>query len=95
MATADQVRALLADGRGYESVGRALSISPGLAYMLATGVPADGSESPRPHERVGRAAPESDAQRLINRPEVSPTQKAFVIDWVRERATRELTTPDA
>ena len=95
MATVEQVRALLADGRGYESAARALSISPGLAYMLATGVPADGSESPRPQERVGRAAPESGAQLLINRPEVSPTQKSFVTDWMCERATRELTTPDA
>jgi hypothetical protein len=90
MATADQVRALLRAGRGFEAAGRQLSISPGLAYLLATGVPADGSGSPRPAEGAGRPRPEPGAQRLVNPPAVNPTRNRDVIDWVGRRAARDL-----
>jgi hypothetical protein len=90
MATTDQVRALLEAGHGFESAAHRLSISPGLAYMLATGVPADGSGSPRPQERAGRPGPEPGAQRLVNPPAVNPTRNQDVIDWVGRRAARDL-----
>ena len=52
MPTPDQVRLLLDGGRSYETVARELGISPGLAYMLATGVPADFSDDLHAGERA-------------------------------------------
>ncbi|MDX6527588.1 MAG: hypothetical protein QOI43_3099, partial [Gaiellales bacterium] len=39
MPSRAQVDGLLKLGRSYESAGRELGISPGLAFMIATGVP--------------------------------------------------------
>jgi hypothetical protein len=94
MATTDQVRALVEAGHDYASAARRLSISPGLAYLLATGLPADGSGSPRPDERAGRPPPEPGAQRLINPPAVNPTRNQDVIDWVGRRAAHDLHDAD-
>ena len=69
MATTAQVRALLEAGHGFDSAARRLSITPGLAYMLATGLPADGSGAPRPagarrtvQPGAGRTAPRQPAR---------------------------------
>ena len=42
MPTVQQVRELLDAGHSYEAIGRELHVSPGLAFMIATGRPADG-----------------------------------------------------
>jgi hypothetical protein len=44
----DEVKALLDQGHSYEMAGRALGIPAGLAYMIATGLPAEGSDSVSP-----------------------------------------------
>jgi hypothetical protein len=43
--TREQVRELPGGGPDYEGAGRKLSIPAGQAYMIATGVPADGSNT--------------------------------------------------
>ena len=48
--TRQQVRALLDQGLDYREVARRLGISPGLAYLIATGLPADGGDAPAPEE---------------------------------------------
>ena len=83
MATRDQVLQLLELGHSYESVARELDLPPGLAYMIATGQPADGSG----------AQPSGSPQRLVNPPAFNPTRKAHIMDWVRQRAARDLTEP--
>jgi hypothetical protein len=80
MATRAEVLQLLERGETYDTVGQALGIAPGKAYMIATGRPADG-------------APDGD-QSLVNPPPHNPTRKPLVADWVRERARRELTRPE-
>jgi hypothetical protein len=77
MPTRAQVLELLEKGETYDTVGQALGIAPGKAYMIATGRPADG-------------APDGD-QALVNPRAHNPTRKPAVIAWVRERARRELT----
>ncbi|HTX46997.1 MAG TPA: hypothetical protein VMD48_11980 [Solirubrobacteraceae bacterium] len=79
MPTRDQVNALLDEGHTYETAARELNIPAGLVSMIATGLPADGGESPN--------------QQLVNPPPFTPTRKQDVIDWVRERAARELAKP--
>ena len=88
----DELRTLLDAGHSYESAARQLRIAPGLAYMLATGVPADGSDDPRPDERTGRAV--SSPQQLVNPAHHDPTRKPFVVDWVKRRAATDLTGND-
>ena len=46
MPTRAQVLELLDAGHSYQTVGRALRIPPGQAFMIATGLPADGSDAP-------------------------------------------------
>ena len=43
--TRRDVLTLVETGMAYEDVGRRLGIHPGLAYMIATGLPADGSDA--------------------------------------------------
>jgi hypothetical protein len=94
MTTPDQVRARLRAGRSYETVARELGIAPGLAYMLATGLPADFSDDLHAGERTGRAEPASSSQRLVNPHQYNPDRNPVVIDWVRRRAAAELTGGD-
>ena len=94
MATREQVLAVLTDGgddaRAYDEAGRRLGISPGLAYLLATGRPADGSGT------AADAAPPTDAP-LLTSPQARPTPPAVtpatdpkVRPWMREQASRHL-----
>lgn len=76
MPTRAQVRELLEAGLTYEAAARRLGIRPGLAYMLATGRPADDDEAP--------------AQDLFEPPAQDPTTNRAVLDWVKERAARDL-----
>jgi hypothetical protein len=92
--TAERVRALLDSGRGYESIGRVLGISPGLAYMLATGVPADFSDDLHPAERAGRPELADSSQRLVNPHQHNPDRDPIVVDWIRRRAAAELSSRD-
>jgi len=87
MATRSQVQQLLDEGHDYRTAASRLGISPGEAYLIATGRPADGSDSRYfvdPPER-----PES-PQRLVGPPPVNPTRHPVVEAWVRERAHRDL-----
>jgi hypothetical protein len=74
--TRARVRELLDGGDDYESVARELGIPPGLAYMIATGRPADDDAAP--------------AQDLNEPPAHNPTRNDTVIAWVKSRADREL-----
>lgn len=93
MATRDQVEGLLGQGHSYASAARELGIRPGLAYMIATGHPADGSEPPAPGERDAGGELPASSQDLVNPPPFNPTTSQTVIEWVRMRARRDLGAP--
>lgn len=93
MPTRETVTELLDRGHSYETAGRRLGISPGLAFMIATGLPADGSGAPAPDQLAGKPALSGSSQHLVNPPAVNPTRDDEVIEWVRGRATRELRPP--
>jgi hypothetical protein len=88
MATLDQVRQLLDAGHSYDSIGSQLGIAPGLAYMIATGIPADVSGAPAPEP--GRATPQPGAQRLAQPVTRGPIRKPHVTEWVKQRAETDL-----
>ena len=88
MATRDQVLRLLGDGQDYRAAAAQLRITPGEAYLIATGRPADGSDSryfANPSEKP------SSPQRLVGPPPFNPQRHPTVEAWVRDRARRELT----
>jgi hypothetical protein len=88
MATLDQVRGLLDAGHSYESIGAELGITPGLAYMIATGVPADGSGPPV--TEPDRPALQPGAQRLAQPVARGPIRTPVVTEWIKHRAETEL-----
>ncbi|HEX8158363.1 MAG TPA: hypothetical protein VF526_13345 [Solirubrobacteraceae bacterium] len=90
MASRDQVLELLDQGHSYETAARALNVAPGLAYMIATGLPADGGDAPSQQELARKPVLPGSSQQLVNPPPYNPTRKDSVIAWVRERAAREL-----
>jgi hypothetical protein len=90
MPTRAQVRELLDAGHSYETVGRVLHIPPGQAFMIATGVPADGSGAPHPDELRDKPVLPGSSQHLVNPPPVNPTRDDTVARWVQARAAREL-----
>lgn len=90
MATRAQVEALLDQGHSYETAGRTLGIPPGQAFMIVTGLAADGSDAPAPEELADRRLLPGSSQHLVNPPPLNPTRKASVMAWVQLRATREL-----
>jgi hypothetical protein len=91
MPTRDQLRALLDRGHTYEMAARELHIPAGQAYMIATGLPADGGDTPSPEELRDKPLLSGSSQQLVNPPGFNPTRNARVMDWVHERAARELT----
>ena len=89
MTSRAQVLALVDRGHSYEEIGARLGIAPGLAYLLATGMPADGSDAPSAglQERRGLLA---SSQHLADpQPADNPTGRSTVHDWVRRRATTD------
>lgn len=84
MPTREQVRSLLDEGLDYREVGRRLGISPGLAYMIATGLPADGSDAPSPEERRSRRLLPT-SQALSNPEPENPTARDLVHRWIESR----------
>ncbi|UTI63029.1 hypothetical protein NBH00_16885 [Paraconexibacter antarcticus] len=90
MATRAQVNALLDQGHSYETAGRTLGIPPGQAFMIVTGLPADGSDAPAPEDLASRRALPGSSQHLVNPPAMNPTRKASVMAWVQGRAARDL-----
>jgi hypothetical protein len=84
MATRQQVEELAARGLDYAEIGRRLGISPGLAHLIGTGLPADGGDAPSPEERRDRKLPPS-GQDLANPPHHNPTSRDVVHRWIADR----------
>lgn len=59
--------------------------------MIATGLPADGSDSPHPSELDDKRLLAGSSQHLVNPPPFNPTRNAEVVAWVQKRAAAELT----
>lgn len=88
MPKREQVRELLDNGLDYEAAGQRLGIPPGLAYLIATGAPADGSgtiteqEARRPGFRPA-------SQHLANPPHENPTTEDSVAEWLTARVAAD------
>jgi hemerythrin-like domain-containing protein len=89
MATREQVRKLLGGGLSYEDASRVLGIPPGQAYMIATGVPADGGDTVPDQDAARRDGFLPASQYLANPPHRNPTSKPSVRAWMRARAAAD------
>jgi hemerythrin-like domain-containing protein len=87
--TKEQVRKLLGDGLDYEEAGRMLGIPAGQAYMIATGVPADGSDTIPDQEMAARSGLLPSSQHLANPPHHNPTSKESVRTWMAARVAAD------
>jgi hypothetical protein len=90
VATRAQVIELIEAGHTYETAARELKIPPGQAFMTATGLPADGGEGPSPEELASKPVLGGSSQQLANPPAFNPKRKQHVLDWVKQRAARDL-----
>jgi hypothetical protein len=88
--TREQVLEAVKAERTWEVAAQTLGIKPGLAFMIATGVPADGSGVPELDERTGLGPSLSSPQALVNPRAHNPLRNDLVEAWVQGRATHEL-----
>ena len=94
MVTRAQVLQLVEQGRSYEQAAAELGLPAGKAYLIATGLPADGSPALSDADFARRGAIQGSTQALANPPHHNPTVKPEILAWVRARAARELTRQD-
>lgn len=88
--TRAEVCASVARGLQWEDAARSLGLRPGAAFMIATGIPADGSGVPELADRVCGGEVLSSPQSLVNPRGHNPLRNELVEAWVRGRAAREL-----
>lgn len=88
MPTKEQVRQLLDGGLDYEAAGKRLSIPPGQAYMIATGMPSDGGDTIT-EEEARRPGFLPSSQHLSNPPHENPTAKDSVRAWLKARVAAD------
>lgn len=88
--TREQVLAAVKSEHSWEVAAQTLGVKPGLAFMIATGVPADGSGVPELADRTGPGPALSSPQVLVNPRAHNPLRNDLVEAWVRGRAAREL-----
>jgi hypothetical protein len=86
MPTRERVLAMVDAGLSYADIGRRLGIEAGLAYLIATGLPADGSDTLTSQDRDRPGFLAGSTQHLANEPPLeSPKSSDTVLAWVRQR----------
>lgn len=88
MPSREQVRGLLDSGLDYEAAGQRLGIPPGQAYLIATGVPADGSDTITDDE-ARRPGFQRSSQHLVNPPHENPAARDSVAAWLKARVAAD------
>jgi hypothetical protein len=91
--TREQVRALLDEKLDYRAVGQRLGIPACLAYMIATGRPADGGDTPSQRE-IEAGGLLASSQHLANPPHENPTVSKAVQEWIRARVAADTPAPE-
>lgn len=91
MPSRDQLIAALRSGASYEQVGQRFDIPAGQAYLIVTGLPADGSDVLGPEELERRAEflLDGGSQHLANPPTEVVTENESTLEWVRARAAAD------
>jgi hypothetical protein len=85
MPTRQDVLAALGPGPDYTVAAERLGIHPGLAYLIATGVPADGSDVLTEQENRRPGMLPGSSQHLANPSADAPDAHDVVSKWLRSR----------
>lgn len=88
MPTSERVRRLLERGYDYPEIARRLGVPPGQAYLIGTGMPADGSDTYTDSERQ-RPGVLPSAQHLLGPSADNPTAKQAVLSWIKARVSAD------
>jgi hypothetical protein len=88
VVTRQQVLERVRSGMTYEQAAAELGLRPGAAYLIATGLPADGSAALGEDDLARPGAVTGSTQHLSNPEQVSPTFKSEVQQWMAARAAR-------
>lgn len=88
MPTRDQIRTLLEQGHDYPAIAQRLGVPPGQAYLIATGMPADGGDTYTEAERQ-RPGVLPSAQHLLGADAKNPTTKDAVLNWIKSRVAAD------
>ena len=96
MTTKDQILFLVRQGESYEAIGEALGITGGLAYLIATGLTADGSDV-LPEEELRREGRMDGSTQALANPRYQPVvkEKPATAEWREERAASDTTMTQA
>jgi hypothetical protein len=91
MPTRDQALHAYREHGDYEAAAAELGISPGQAYLIATGLPADGGDGPAPDEgdRPGTLAESTQHLAYASQAAVNPTTRPHVLDWLKNRTAAD------
>lgn len=82
------MRELLGRGVPYSGIGERLGIPAGQAYLIGTGMPADGSDAHTPEERA-RPGVLASSQHLLGVPAEQTTSQRVVAEWVAGRVAAD------
>ncbi len=87
MPTRQEILAELRGGSDYEQAAHKFGIPAGQTYLIATGLPADGSGALGPEDFRRSGIGRGSSQYLVNpgHPE-HPARKEQVLEWIRRRA---------
>jgi Hemerythrin HHE cation binding domain len=88
VATREQVQRLLEQGHDYREIARQLGVPPGQAYLIGTGMPADGGDTYLGAERQ-RTGVLPSAQHLLGLEAENPTTKNSVLEWIKSRVSAD------
>ena len=86
MPTRQSILDLVSSGLSYPQIGERLGVTPGLAYLIATGLPADGGDAPGPRTDERPGALPGSTQHLSNPKAIVPQRDERTDSWIRERA---------
>lgn len=89
MPTQEQVLRLVQSGLDYEAVAERLGIPAGQAYLIATGLPADGGDTLTEQEEHRPGMLPASSQHLANPAPENPTVNRQVLDWLKRRAAAD------
>ncbi|MEU6095100.1 hypothetical protein [Streptomyces sp. NPDC047079] len=84
MPTRSQVLRLLADGLDYEEAGRRLGVPAGQAFLIATGLPADGGDALTAQEQHRPGMTRKSTQHLSHPQASNPAAKEAVHQWLED-----------
>lgn len=89
MVSRRTVLGLLDQGLDYPEISRRTGVSAGTAYLIATGMPADGGDSYTQEMRERPGAFQSRSQLLVHPAEQNPTTKPEILAWVTDRVAAD------